>query len=94
MKRSQLKRSIYRVLGKREEAHEEEEEEPGSHDSHLSSHDQEIYDEDDFYHQVHKFGQTFYSRKYGKKTSFLGNGTIMVSSEKYLCEIVCIGKYL
>ena len=30
----------------------------------------------------------------GKKTSFLGNGTIMVSSEKYLCETVCIGKYL
>ena len=48
VKRSQLKRSVYRVLGKREEA------EDGSHDSHLRSHDEEIYDEDDFYHQVCK----------------------------------------
>ncbi|CAI8025289.1 Protein AATF [Geodia barretti] len=48
VKRSQLKRSVYRVLGKREEA------EDGSHDSHLRSHDEEIYDEDDFYHQLLK----------------------------------------
>lgn len=46
MKRTQLKRSVYHILGR-----EEEEEE--SHDSHLKSHDQEIYDEDDFYHQVY-----------------------------------------
>ena len=47
--RSQLKRSVYRVLGERDETAEEEGE---SHDSHLRSHDEEIYDEDDFYHQV------------------------------------------
>ena len=47
MKRTQLKRSVYRVLGKEEEA-----EEGMSHDSHLKSHDEEIYDEDDLYHQV------------------------------------------
>ena len=49
VKRTQLKRSVYRVLGKEERTEEEEE----SHDSHLRSHDQEIYDEDDFYHQVY-----------------------------------------
>ena len=48
VKRTQLKRSVYRVLGKKEG------EDVGevSHDSHLKSHDEEIYDEDDFYHQV------------------------------------------
>ena len=49
MKRTQLKRSVYRVLGKEEGDDVEEE---VSHDSHLKSHDEEIYDEDDFYHQV------------------------------------------
>lgn len=48
VKRTQLKRSVYHVLGREEETEEVEE----SHDSHLKSHDQEIYDEDDFYHQV------------------------------------------
>ena len=53
MRRTQLTRSVYRVLGK-----EEGEGEGGgcaevtSHDSHLKSYDEEIFDEDDFYHQV------------------------------------------
>ena len=58
MKRSQLKRSVYRVLGKKEELEEKEGEE-ASHDSHLRSHDEEIYDEDDFYHQVRQRGIWF-----------------------------------
>ena len=48
MKRTQLKRSVYHVLGKEGDDVGEE----VSHDSHLKSHDEEIYDEDDFYHQV------------------------------------------
>ena len=55
IKRTQLKRSVYRVLGKEDgEAGEEMSHDSHlkSHDSHLKSHDEEIYDEDDFYHQV------------------------------------------
>ena len=56
MKRTQLKRSAYHILGKadKEEEEEEDREEGGvSHDSHLKAHDPEIYDEDDLYHQVY-----------------------------------------
>lgn len=48
VKRTQLKRSVYRVLGKEDGGGGEE----ASHDGHLKSHDEEIFDEDDFYHQV------------------------------------------
>ena len=53
VKRSQLKRTVYRVLGKIDDDVIEE-----SHDNHLKSHDQEIYDEDDFYHQVINYLQS------------------------------------
>lgn len=55
IKRTQLKRSVYHVLGKKDgEAGEEVSYDSHlkSHDSHLKLHDEEIYDEDDFYHQV------------------------------------------
>ena len=46
VKRSQLKRSQYKILGKS----------PGScdlsHDAHLRDYEEEIFDDDDFYHQV------------------------------------------
>lgn len=62
IKRTQLKRSVYHVLGKEDgEAGEEvsydshlksHDSHLKLHDSHLKLHDEEIYDEDDFYHQV------------------------------------------
>ena len=45
-------RSVYHVLGKEEGEGEGEGGEVASHDSHLKSYDEEIFDEDDFYHQV------------------------------------------
>ena len=60
VKRTQLKRSVYRVLGKEEGNVGEE----VSHDSHLKSHDEEIYDEDDFYHQVSYALSHFSSQMY------------------------------
>ena len=50
VKRTQLKRSAYRVLGEEEE--EEEQGEIESRDTHLKDYDDEIFDDDDFYHQV------------------------------------------
>lgn len=66
VKRTQLKRSVYRVLGTCEAAPgngtsgtsrtAEEgttEEDKSGQDSHLCDYDPEIFDDDDFYHQVH-----------------------------------------
>ena len=67
-RRTQLKRSVYSILGKREHPEEEEEEEEEeaeekeveedefggrSRDQHLRDYDEEVFDDDDFYHQVH-----------------------------------------
>ncbi|KAF9578295.1 hypothetical protein BGW38_005989, partial [Lunasporangiospora selenospora] len=63
LKRTQLKRSEYRVLGtasKSEEEDKDEEEEGGAEkvpssgnlDAHLSNHDEEIFDDGDFYQQL------------------------------------------
>lgn len=72
MKRTQLKRSVYRVLGTSSEAAAasgngtssevaedengngtgEAAEERGRQDPHLHDYDPEIFDDDDFYHQV------------------------------------------
>ena len=64
VKRTQLKRSVYRVLGTSDEAAANEnetsertedgvtDEERGVQDTHLRDYDQEIFDDDDFYHQV------------------------------------------
>lgn len=54
-KRTQLKRSVYRVLG---EADGDEEKETGGdqsdqeRDAHLKDYNEDIFDDDDFYHQV------------------------------------------
>ena len=68
MRRTQLKRSTYHVLGKRKRSEEEEEEkeeeaeeeeegvdglEEGARNAHLRDYDEEIFDDDDFYQQVH-----------------------------------------
>lgn len=69
VKRTQLKRSVYRILGTREgggegtsngtsevgEKEEEEQEKSGRVDPHLHDYDPEIFDDDDFYHQVKYF---------------------------------------
>ena len=46
VKRSQLKRSQYKVLGKPQASCDV------SHDAHLRDYDEEIFDDGDFYHQV------------------------------------------
>ncbi len=62
MKRTQLKRSVYRVLGKQDKRGEREGEgEVPSQNDHLREYDDEIFDDDDFYPQVgpcivHLFG--------------------------------------
>lgn len=50
IKRTQLKRSAYRVLGKTED--NENRESLEDHDAHLKDYDTEIFDDDDFYHQL------------------------------------------
>ena len=62
IKRTQLKRSMYRILGTSEEAttaangegasKTNGEERSGQADTHLQDYDSEIFDDDDFYHQV------------------------------------------
>ena len=65
IKRTQLRRSVYRVLGTRDEptgikngngtsknVEEMVVEESSGQDKHLHDYDQEIFDDDDFYHQV------------------------------------------
>ena len=64
VKRTQLKRSVYRILGTSEEdgaansngasesSSSKEEERGGQADTHLQEYDPEIFDDDDFYHQV------------------------------------------
>ena len=58
-KRTQLKRSVYKILGELEDDEEEEKEAdrrndqlPSERDSHLKDHNENIFDDDDFYHQV------------------------------------------
>lgn len=50
LKRSQLKRTQYKILGKEEEESKETEEV----DAHLKNHDAEIFDDSDFYHEMLK----------------------------------------
>ena len=61
VKRTQLKRTVYRVLGKRETEQDERGdggagEELLTRDTHLKDYDEEIFDDDDFYHQVTETG--------------------------------------
>ena len=53
-KRTQLRRSVYRILGEGQEEREGagEESEAGERDSHLRDYNDDIFDDDDFYHQV------------------------------------------
>eukprot|EP00794_Sanderia_malayensis_P003224 gene3224-3702_t len=51
-KRTQLKRSIYRILGKLDVSADEVD--INDVDSHLKNYDEEIFDDDDFYHQMIK----------------------------------------
>ena len=56
-KRTQLKRSVYRILGEEEEGEEPERKTDRSEherDSHLKDYNEHIFDDDDFYHQVRK----------------------------------------
>ena len=65
-KRTQLKRSVYRVLGEPEEedpkpegdSADQSELEP-ERDSHLKDYNENIFDDDDFYHQVGAFMAIF-----------------------------------
>ncbi|XP_076320482.1 protein AATF-like isoform X2 [Tachypleus tridentatus] len=57
IKRTQLKRSVYKVLGKPEvevskEVEVSEQENLPKQEEHLKEYDSEIYDDDDFYHQL------------------------------------------
>ena len=63
VKRTQLKRSVYRILGTSEDgaanghgasesSSAKEEEGSGEADTHLQEYNPEIFDDDDFYHQV------------------------------------------
>ena len=66
LKRTQLKRSVYRVLGTSDKAAATEketgaseltengvtDEDRGGPNTHLRDYDREIFDDDDFYHQV------------------------------------------
>ena len=49
VKRSQLKRSQYKILGKPSGSCDM------SHDAHLRDYDEEIFDDGDFYHQVNHY---------------------------------------
>ncbi|KAI8488834.1 hypothetical protein Bbelb_333520 [Branchiostoma belcheri] len=51
VKRTQLKRSSYKVLGRGADKAEEQEV-PAKLDPHLKEYDEEIFDDDDFYHQL------------------------------------------
>ena len=58
LRRTQLKRSVYHVLGTcepcddGEEAGDEMGQSEKSRDAHLKDYDEEIFDDDDLYHQV------------------------------------------
>lgn len=54
LKRTQLKRSVYRVLGTSCDTDKETDQSEYSQDAHLKDYDEEIFDDDDFYHQVYK----------------------------------------
>jgi len=54
IKRTQLKRSDYKSLGKQEPEKKEEEEEEEHVDEHLANYDPEIFDDTDFYQQLLK----------------------------------------
>ena len=43
---------MYHILGKETEGSSTEEGDQPTHDMHLKDYDEEIYDDDDFYHQV------------------------------------------
>ena len=43
---------MYHILGKETEGSSIEEGDQSTHDMHLKDYDKEIYDDDDFYHQV------------------------------------------
>lgn len=52
-KRTQLKRSVYRVLGEPEVTEEQgDDQSHPERDSHLKDYNENIFDDDDFYHQV------------------------------------------
>ena len=63
VKRSQLKRSQYKILGKPLGSCDV------SHDAHLRDYEEEIFDDGDFYHQVRKGSSSFYVRKWTKYSS-------------------------
>ena len=53
VKRTQLKRSVYHILGEKEEKKEEDGSDPSlQRDAHLHDYNEDIFDDDDFYHQV------------------------------------------
>ncbi|XP_035663737.1 protein AATF-like [Branchiostoma floridae] len=53
VKRTQLKRSSYKVLGRgADKVKAEEQDLPAKFDPHLKEYDEEIFDDDDFYHQL------------------------------------------
>lgn len=59
-RRTQLKRSVYRILGEEEGGGEVEGTEgqtEGERDLHLKDYNEHIFDDDDFYHQVIKPGR-------------------------------------
>lgn len=53
-----MRRTVYHILGKPDVREEEGrtvvENSQSSHDMHLKDYDEEIYDDDDFYHQVNE----------------------------------------
>ena len=53
-KRTQLKRSVYHILGEEEEEEEEgkDDQSERERDPHLKDYREHIFDDDDFYHQV------------------------------------------
>ena len=54
-RRTQLKRSVYRILGDLDEGEEpaqETDQSQSGRDSHLKNYNEYIFDDDDFYHQV------------------------------------------
>lgn len=56
-RRTQLKRSVYRILGDLDDREEEEpaqgtDQSQSGRDSHLKNYNEDIFDDDDFYHQV------------------------------------------
>ena len=57
-KRTQLRRSVYRILGEPredEEPAEGDDQSKSERDLHLKDYNEDIFDDDDFYHQVRLF---------------------------------------